>query len=48
MIQPCLMAYHIDNEDIATPNPVLLNINSLKNDVILLLDTYFKVLIWEG
>jgi protein transport protein SEC23 len=46
MIQPALLAYHIDNEDPAQPQPVLLDISSLKNDVILLLDTYFKVIIW--
>ncbi len=48
MIQPALLAYNIDNEDPTQPNPVLLDINSLDKKVILLLDTYFKVLIWEG
>ena len=28
--------------------PVLLDIDSLKNNVILLLDTFFYILIWNG
>ena len=48
MIQPALLAFQINNEDPSQPTPVLLDIDSLKNDYILLLDTYFKVVIWEG
>ena len=44
MIQPSLVRYSLDNQ----PEPVLLDINSLKSDCVLLLDTYFRVLIWHG
>ena len=46
IIQPALLCYELDNEDPTQPKPVLLDITSLKNNVVLLLDTYFKVLIW--
>ena len=45
MIQPALLQYTTDNPN---PTPVLLDINSMKNDVILLLDTFFYILIWHG
>ena len=45
MIQPALMQYSIDQE---SPVPVLLDIDSLKNQVILLLDTFFYICIWKG
>jgi len=43
MIQPALLEYSLEN---IQPNPVLLDIESLKNNVILLLDTYFHVVVW--
>lgn len=42
MIQPALLQYSFENPQ---PQPVLLDIASLKNNVILLLDTFFNVLI---
>jgi protein transport protein SEC23 len=43
MIQPALLQYSFECPQ---PVPVLLDINSLKENVILLLDTYFHVLVW--
>jgi protein transport protein SEC23 len=45
MIQPALMQYSVDSEESV---PVLLDIDSMKDDVILLLDTFFYILIWHG
>ena len=45
MIQPALLQYSFSNPQ---PVPVLLDIESLRNDVILLLDTYFHVVVWHG
>jgi protein transport protein SEC23 len=45
MIQPTLMMYQLDQEQ---ANPVLLDIDSMKNNVILLLDTFFYIAIWKG
>jgi hypothetical protein len=44
MIQPTLMAYTFD----VPPQPVLLDSVSIKPDVILLLDTFFHILIFHG
>lgn len=44
MIQPTLMSYGIGNEAV----PVLLDSVSIKDDVILLLDTFFHILIFHG
>ncbi|KAK8887156.1 Protein transport protein Sec23A [Tritrichomonas musculus] len=44
MIQPTLMCFSLN----APPTPVLLDSNSLRQDVVLLLDTYFRILIWHG
>ncbi|KAK4687278.1 protein transport protein SEC23, partial [Tremellales sp. Uapishka_1] len=44
MIQPTLMSYGFDTE----PHPVLLDSVSIKSDVILLLDTFFHILIFHG
>ncbi|KAJ2617421.1 GTPase-activating protein S23 [Coemansia sp. RSA 1285] len=44
MIQPPLMSYGFEGP----PAPVLLDSVSMKPDVILLLDTYFYILIWHG
>jgi protein transport protein SEC23 len=39
------MMYQLDQEQ---ANPVLLDIDSMKNNVILLLDTFFYITIWKG
>lgn len=44
MIQPTLMSYSFD----ADPQPVLLDSVSIRPDVILLLDTFFHILIFYG
>ena len=44
MIQPTLMSYSFNGP----PQPVLLDSISIKPDAILLLDTFFHVLIWHG
>ncbi|RKP02241.1 hypothetical protein CXG81DRAFT_18068 [Caulochytrium protostelioides] len=44
MIQPTLMSYGFSE----APQPVLLDSVSIKPDVVLLLDTFFHVLIWHG
>ena len=44
MIQPTLMSYTFDTP----PQPVLLDSISIKPDVILLLDTFFHILIFHG
>jgi len=44
MIQPTLMSYTFDTP----PQPVLLDSVSIKPDVVLLLDTFFHILIWHG
>jgi len=44
MIQPTLMSYTFDVE----PHPVLLDSVSIRTDVILLLDTFFHILIFHG
>lgn len=44
MIQPTLVAYALDQP----PAPVLLDSVSIKSDVVLLLDTFFHILIWHG
>ncbi|KAJ2006702.1 GTPase-activating protein S23 [Coemansia thaxteri] len=44
MIQPSLMSYGFEG----APAPVQLDSLSMKNDVVLLLDTFFHILIWHG
>ncbi|KAH9171312.1 hypothetical protein EDB89DRAFT_2178924 [Lactarius sanguifluus] len=44
MIQPTLMSYGLDTP----PQPVLLDSISIKPDVVLLLDTFFHILIFHG
>jgi hypothetical protein len=39
------MMYKLDNDQ---ATPVLLDIDSMQDDVILLLDTFFYVCIWKG
>lgn len=45
MIQPSLDEYALGNEE---PLPVLLSSASLKPDVMLVLDTFFHVVVWSG
>ncbi len=45
MVQPVLLKYTVDDLD---PIAVELDVLELKDDVILLLDTYFNVLVWNG
>jgi len=45
MIQPMLLQYSFDE---GPPQPVLLDASSLKSNVILLMDTFFQVVIWRG
>nr|PVC52144.1 protein transport protein [Theileria orientalis] len=45
MIQPALLEYSFDSP---TPQPVLLDAASLKKNVILMLDTFFQLVIWYG
>ncbi|CAD8135653.1 unnamed protein product [Paramecium pentaurelia] len=45
MIQPALLQYTIDDP---VANAVNLDIQSMKPDVVLLLDTYFNVVVWNG
>ena len=44
MIQPTLMSYGLDQEPVAT----LLDSVSIKEDAVLLLDTFFHLCIWHG
>lgn len=43
MIQPALLSYSFDN---TSATPVHLDQESLKPNTILLLDAYFKVIVW--
>ena len=45
MIQPALLEYSFDE---GPPKPVLLDASSLKPNVILVLDTFFLLVIWRG
>jgi len=45
MIQPALLQYTFDE---GPPQPVQLDANSLRGNVILLLDTFFHIVIWRG
>ena len=45
MIQPTLISY---SHEQPTPTPCLLDSVSMRPDVILLLDTFFHLLIWHG
>jgi protein transport protein SEC23 len=45
MIQPALLMYTVDNPK---AQAVLLDIENMREDVILLLDAYFTVLVWYG
>ena len=45
MIQPTLMQYSLKSRE-ATPE--LLDLDSMKNDVVLLIDTFFEICIYKG
>eukprot|EP00742_Colponemidia_sp_Colp-10_P002689 GILJ01002874.1.p1 GENE.GILJ01002874.1~~GILJ01002874.1.p1 ORF type:complete len:758 (+),score=106.72 GILJ01002874.1:32-2305(+) len=45
MIQPALLQYSFEP---GPPQPVLLDVTSLKPNVLLLLDTFFHVVVWHG
>lgn len=45
MIQPSLVEYSCEDSE---PHPVLSDISSLKDDVVILFDAYFNVVIWHG
>lgn len=45
MIQPALFQYDLSEPE---PTPVLCDFESLKPDIVLLVDTYFYLLIWRG
>jgi protein transport protein SEC23 len=45
MIQPILFSYTPEKPE---ANPVYLDLESMKNDVVLLLDAYFFVVVWHG
>ena len=45
MIQPLLFEYTAENPN---PIPVYLDLNSLRNNCVLLLDTFFHVVVWHG
>ena len=45
MLQPLLFEYTAENP---SPTPVYLDLNSLKNNCVLLLDTFFHVVVWHG
>ena len=47
MVQPVLLSYSLNNET-TDPVPVQLDEEEMKDDVILLLDTYFIVAEWYG
>jgi len=45
MIQPALMQYNLETRE---ATPVLLDIDSMQDEVVLLMDTFFYVCIWKG
>ena len=45
MIQPSLTQYQLDQPE---PNAVMLDIDSMQDNVVLLLDTFFYICIWKG
>lgn len=45
MIQPSMLSYSAETDE---ATPVLMEIDSMKKDVILLLDCFFYVCIWKG
>ena len=45
MIQPALMQYNLETRD---ASPVLLDVDSMQDEVVLLMDTFFYICIWKG
>lgn len=45
MVQPALLCYTLDDP---TPKPVMLDEESMQDEVVLLLDSYFVVVLWYG
>ena len=45
MIQPALMQYNLETRE---ATPVLLDIDSMQDEVVLLMDTFFYICIWKG
>jgi protein transport protein SEC23 len=45
MIQPALLKYTVQEAD---PTPVELDLSELQDEVILILDSFFTVLVWYG
>ena len=45
MIQPCITRYDLESDQ---PTPVVCDIESMQNNIILLMDCYFFVAIWYG
>lgn len=45
MVQPSLTQYDLENE---TPVVAQCDIESMKDDVILLMESYFHIVIWRG
>lgn len=45
MIQPSILEYNCDNSD---PQAVICDISVMKDDVVILFDAYFNVVIWHG
>lgn len=45
MIQPALMQYNLESRE---ASPVLLDIDSMQDEVVLLMDTFFFICIWKG
>ena len=51
MIQAVLLSYtaeSINEEGVAEPEPVELDYKELKDDAVLVLDSYFTVIVWFG
>ena len=45
MIQPALLKYTVEDPE---PVPVELDLDELQDEVVLLMDSFFMVLVWQG
>jgi protein transport protein SEC23 len=45
MVQPTLMQYGLESPE---PRPVMLDTTSIQPDVVLLLDAFFRIVVWHG
>lgn len=45
MVQPSLTQYDLEN---VTPIAAICDIESMKDDVVLLMDSYFHIVVWRG